>query len=469
MDEPFSPQNAGSAAARFIRPRSQGTKFMIVCLLALLMSIPALFVFMLLSERTERANKVTTEIGDLMGGEQTYLGPVIVVPYTVPAKAFKSPAGATTTTSEISGELVVFPVTGKAEASSVSEVRARSLFRVPVYTSNVHFTADFDLSAVAAQSVSGSILHWDRASVMTAISDSRGARKDIVVKSGSQTLTLSPLIRDGATEGSMAYFSAPMSGVNSGSKLSLEADMSFSGAKRIGILAFAKSTEVSIAGDWNYPSFGGSFLPTERAFHHDASTPLLKGETNLTKGFKATWNIPFIARGLPNVIEMASLTQLNKSELSVTFVEPTNPYQSVSRSLKYAMLFVGIVFLAYFLFESTSKTELHPAQYILVGLAQMTFYLLLLSFAERIGFDAAFVVASAATVILISAYVWMIFKNRTKGLIAFGTFSVLYGLIYLLMRTEDLALLVGSIAAFVILAAVMVMTRNINWYGKEQA
>ena len=182
-------------------------------------------------------------------------------------------------------------------------------------------------------------------------------------------------------------------------------------------------------------------------------------------GFKASWTVPYVARGVAEAGLPSLIGALGATEMSTAFVEPANPYQSVDRSLKYTLLFVGLVFLAYFIFETASDRRLHPAQYVLVGLAQIIFYLLLLSISEQLGFDAAFLIAAAATVGLISLNVSWVFGGIWRFLVAFVLFSGLYGLIYLLMRLEDYALLVGAIASFVAIAAVMYFTRRIDWYG----
>jgi inner membrane protein len=146
-----------------------------------------------------------------------------------------------------------------------------------------------------------------------------------------------------------------------------------------------------------------------------------------------------------------------------------DPYQSVSRSLKYALLFLGLIFLSFFMFEVTTGKRVHPAQYILVGVAQLIFYLLLLSFAERIGFDFGFLLAGAGTVTLLSLNASWVFATKTQGLRALAIFSVLYVLIYLLLRLEDNALLVGALASFLIVAAAMYITRGIDWYSSSAA
>ena len=141
----------------------------------------------------------------------------------------------------------------------------------------------------------------------------------------------------------------------------------------------------------------------------------------------------------------------------------------MSRSVKYWLLFVGLLFLSYFVFEVTSGKRAHLSQYVLVALAHMIFYLLLLSLAERTGFDLGFLVAGSATVLLLSANAKWIFSSLMQGLRALFVFSLLYFFIYLLLRLEDNALLVGAVASFVAIAMVMYFTRSIDWYNSVVA
>ncbi|HEY2858498.1 MAG TPA: inner membrane CreD family protein [Terracidiphilus sp.] len=144
---------------------------------------------------------------------------------------------------------------------------------------------------------------------------------------------------------------------------------------------------------------------------------------------------------------------------------PVEPYRSVDRSLKYILLFEGLVFLTYFTLEVSGGKRMHSAQYVLVGIAQVIFYLLLLSLTEKIGFDLAFLIAGAATVGLLAANAAWVFAKRTHGLRALAAFIPLYGFIYVLLRLKDYALLVGAVASFAAVAATMYFTRSIDWYG----
>jgi inner membrane protein len=97
--------------------------------------------------------------------------------------------------------------------------------------------------------------------------------------------------------------------------------------------------------------------------------------------------------------------------------------------------------------------------------AQLIFYLLLLSVAERIGFDWAFLVAGGATVGLLATNAGWVFGRRRDGLRALATFTAVYGLIYFMLRAEDYALLIGAVASFLAVAAAMRLTRGIDWYS----
>ena len=456
----MSEQQSTTMTAR-MPARSMGLKLLLVCLLALLMSIPALFVFALLSDRTNRAEQVTQEVGGLSGGPQTFLGPVLAVPYRVsaePAAAGKAAEPA------IDGVLVVFPVEGSVSAAVDSEVRQRSLFKVPVYGTDLAFRGRFDLAGAAVYAPQRAVLDWSRAELVLGASDARGAKADIVVSVGDQRMLAAPSItlqdtalaetpEPGARRGSsgLVFFGVPAAFAGPDATFEAAAALKFTGAERLAVLAFAKTTTFEAKGDWPDPSFDGGFLPTTR--------------TVSEQGFTGQWSVPFIARGVPAAGGPEAISRLGQTSLGVSFIEPANPYQSVARSLKYALMFVGLVFLAYFLFETMAKKRVHPAQYVLIGLAQIIFYLLLLSIAERIGFDGAFAISAGATVALISAYAGWVFESRRQGVIALVAFTGLYALIYVLMRLEDFALLIGALTSFAAIAAVMYFTRGIDWYG----
>ena len=435
--------------------RSIGVKLIVVCFLAFVMTIPALFVWLLIDDRSSRADQVMKEIGGMVGGPQTFLGPILAVPYTIPNAPGKPPTH---------GVYVVFPARAEATVNTATEVRHRSLFEVPVYRSEIGFNASFDLTGVPANAPDNASLDWSRAELLVGASDPRGAQSDVSMTAGGKTYSLGPgaamsslyVDTEQGNEMPLSFFGTPaVAEAQPDAKFDVSATLKFTGAQRLALLAFGKTTSVMIKGDWPHPSFNGGVLP---------------GTQNLSgTGFEATWTVPFIARGVPAEGSSDIVRHLGKAAMGVSFVELADPYQSVTRSLKYALLFIGLVFLSYFLFEVSSRRRIHPAQYLLIGIAQIIFYLLLLSIAERLGFDWAFLIAAVATVGLISSYAGWVFASRKYGLRALGSFSLLYAFIYLLLRLEDEALLLGAVASFAAISAVMYFTRHMDWYSSSAA
>ena len=161
----------------------------------------------------------------------------------------------------------------------------------------------------------------------------------------------------------------------------------------------------------------------------------------------------------------ASNEQPSEQPTSVLGIHLADSYRSMRRSVHYITLFLGLVFLTYFLLEVLSGKSVHTAQYALVGVAQTIFYLLLLSFSEHLGFDLSFLIAGVSTVALLSINTDWIFRSRKLAMRALAAFSLLYTFIYVLLRVEAYALLVGALASFVAVAAAMYITRNVDWYG----
>jgi inner membrane protein len=435
--------------------RSMGLKLFVVCFLALVMTIPALFVWGLIDDRSHRANEVVTEVGRVVGGPQTFLGPVLAIPFVVPR---------TIATPPDRGVYVIFPTTGEAVVTTKTEVRHRSLFKVPVYRSDIMFKASFDLTDVPANAPDGAILDWQRAEFLVGASDARGAQSDISLTADGKVATLTPaaalqsiaVMLEQGEQTQLVFFGTPARNIaQPNTRFDATAALKFTGAQRLAVLAYGKTTAITLKGDWPHPSFEGAFLSGTQSVND--------------QGFAATWSVPFIARSVPAEGASDVIARLGHTAIGVSFVELADPYQSVTRSLKYAVLFVGLVFLSYFLFEVTSGQRVHPAQYILIGVAQMVFYLLLLSIAERLGFDFGFLIAAVATVSLISAYAGWIFHGRKYGLRALASFSSLYAMIYALLRLEDEALLVGALASFAAIAAVMYFTRHMDWHASTAA
>ena len=471
--------------------RSLGLKLVAVCGLVMLMAIPLMFISFISFERSNRADEVTAEVSERYGGEQYVSGPMIVAPYIQ-----KSPEGHVTE----SGHYAVFAENGTADFSGLTtQIRKRSLFKVPTYSGEGTLTGQF--ASVTSLDTGGAKILWDKAQIVVALSDVRGLKKDVLltlpngstrkfepantdsapnyknvaVEAAIETTAMSweerqdlrhakiaaqnyqrhGWLRDYKTQ---SYLSVPAGDlVTSNKNFTLKVGVALSGARRLGVTPFAQSTDLLMSADWGDPGFEGGFPPSEREI--------------MEKGFSAEWSVPYLRRGIRAHGKAHQLPALSGSEklMIVQFVSTDDPYQTVNRALKYAVLFIGMVFLSYFLFEVIVGVPVHVAQYLLIGLAQSIFYLLLLAFSEHIGFTLAFIVASGATITATAGYAGAVFGHKKYILRAGLVFALVYGLLYTLMRMQDFALMIGALASFIAIAGTMYLTRNIDWYGKNKA
>jgi inner membrane protein len=461
-----------------------GAKAILVFALAVLMAIPGVFIFTLVLDRQHRAEAVTEQISALQGGSQQLLGPLLIAPYSTPKPPTTDDKGVSHPQAPDTGWYVVSPDHAAVDVKLKTSTLHRSIFNVPVFEAQAAIDATFAPPPADLNLPAGSTVNWQAARLVVGFSDLRGAKSDVTGvftdPSGKTPVVFNPTSglglgspgapttasgdtptptrasaasSEGRSSSGYGLVEAPGAAVAASKGGTLHMDLRFTGARRLGVMPFAKSTVVKVAGDWAAPSLDGAFPAEDRKL--DAN------------GFTASWSIPFIARGLSDhgSDDALSLSQLGAKDIGVSLVPANDPYQTMMRALKYAVMFVGLVFLTFFVFEALSGTRLHAAQYLLVGLAQMVFYLLLLSLSEYVGFDGAFAVAAGGTVLLMALYAHAAFRSRARGVQALVVFGAVYGLIYLLMRLEDFALLAGSLASFGGLAGAMYLTRNLDWYG----
>ena len=218
-------------------------------------------------------------------------------------------------------------------------------------------------------------------------------------------------------------------------------------------LPLGEETTVNVDSPWVSPSFTGAFLPEKRVLD--------------SEGFEASWYILSLARGYPQQWirgEIDPYTLLT-SGFGVDLMIPVDSYLKTQRSVKYGILYIFLPFVTFFLFEVFLREKIHPLQYLLVGFAVCLFYLLLLSLSEHLGFGPAYLLASLAVAALISFYSCTVLTTWRKGIIMAPVLVSAFGFLYVLLQSEDYALLIGSLGLFAILAAVMVITRKVDWYG----
>lgn len=443
---------------RFIR--SPGFKFFLVLLLVLLLMIPLGLIWFLVSDRETRANAVKQEVAGTWGREQHISGPFLVVPYSVKVMVTQ---GDKQTEQFIERRAVFLPDRLDIKGEARTEIRQRSIYDVTVYGAKLALEGRFsnpDFSLVDTDIAS---VRWRDAIIALAISDVSGLKEGTALTLGAnRSIPFEPStgLPYNAPEGIHARIGGGANPDEPPGALDFRFNLALNGSSTLDFAPVGRETVVSIASNWPHPSFSGAFLPETRNIRSD--------------GFGATWQVPHLARSVPQVWSLsggavggASLDRFSPYQFGVQFYVPIDYYDLVNRAAKYGIMFLAVAFLAVFVLELTSGKRVHPAQYVLVGLAMILFYALLLSLAEHFGFPRAYLAASAATTAMLSLYVGYALSSQLRGLIMLCVFLILYGLLYLILRLEDYALLAGAVAGFVMLTVTMFATLRVNWSGEE--
>jgi inner membrane protein len=456
--------------ASLIPSGSLGLKMLLVCFLVLLMGVPLMFVESLVRDRQGRAQAVTGELSERAGGAQIVGGPMLLVPYA--RSETYSDNNGVSRERIVRGSFVVFAKTGSVEAvlrAGAEEERRRGIYRATGYAAETQISAEF-APLEALEGVDPAYrFDWSGAQVAMFVRDARAVRSAAVLQfADGGTAMLEPLadLSLAAPENyhesggyvppaTLQAFAAPAPFNSAPENFSVRTTLTLGGAQAFSVGAFAQDTTVTISGDRRDASAQGYFQTSEAMEISE-------------NGFSATWRTPFIARGLEKAADMTrfNLSSVASRDMGVSFVAADDVYQGVVRAVRYAIMFIGIVFLGTLIFEALSGKKAHPAQYLLVGLAQCVFYLLLLSITEIIGFPSAFAIAAGSTVALLAFYAGASSRSLSVGLTALMGLGLLYGVMYVLMTIEDFAFFAGSVVAFLVIAGAMIATSRINWYGR---
>lgn len=421
-------------------------RFAVSGLLVLVLQIPIGLISHTVDERRERRDEAIAEVTRTWGGPQEVLGPLVTIPITrrwLDEK--KEPHEEVTLLRVLPREL---HVTGKARI----ETRRRGIFDVPLYVADLHLEGTFVLPTDHDRTKGNTevVANWDQAQVAIGLTDVGAIRHASALRLGDAGQTLEP---GPGTAGFLdSGLHAAAVGAKPGATLRFSVDLTFGGHGRLAFVPTGDETHVELSSPWPHPSFDGAALPVERRV--DAT------------GFGARWSRLHLGRNFPSTWfdEQVTHARLGAAAFGVTMVSPVDTYRANDRAVKYQLLFISLTFLAFTLIELLSALRVHSIQYLLVGFALCLFFLLLLSLSEHVGFARAYVTAAVATVALIGGYVRVVLGDPRRGLAIGALLATLYGFLFVLLRIEEYALLVGSIGLFFVLALVMALTRRVNWY-----
>lgn len=451
--------------------RSPGIKLLLVGLVALVLVIPLFMVYALVSDRESQSHTAQAAITAGWGGAQAVAGPVLVVPFTsIDTETELVDGQQRTRTVQRREELYISPLSHHATAKLTPERRGYSIYASVIYQAALAGTAQFALPTDLQRfGVERGQLLLDQAELRFGVIDPRGLQTDAQVTAGGRKVELQPGKGLVSTGGSGFYGFVEWDGA----PVAVAYSYGLRGSRNLALIPRGGNTEWRVESTWPHPSFGGSFLPDDK----DVSP----------KGFTASYRVPNLALGqaLATTEDFGAVTegvtetydardalaQANSMAASIGLIEPVDLYSQVDRSVKYGFLFIGFTFLAFLMFDVVGGARVATAEYLLTGAGLVLFFVLLLAFAEVIGFAWAYVVASTAVIGLLTAYSAAVLRSRRRAGFIGALLVGLYALIYVLLSLEALSLVIGSVLLFLALAGVMYATRNVDWsqVGRSEA
>jgi inner membrane protein len=448
--------------------RTPGFKLGLAIAIAFVLTIPLFSIYLLSYDRQSQSREAAASITSGWGGSQAMNGPLLVIPYRATATETVVENGKSVTRSnQVMRELTLAPETVELTTALSPQVRKRSIYEAVVYDARVAGKARFAFPPDLARSgVELAQMDLSRAEVRFGLSDPRGLGANPRVSAGGTALRLQPGGGSGGGRGFFAWIDA-----SSLISAPLPVDFAFDlrGNGSIALAPQAGDTRWTVRSSWPSPSFGGDFLPALRQVSD--------------KGFTASYSIGNLALGrslvsttdagaAPTSPPESDRSYVEKTRIAqsadISLIQPVDLYSQVNRAVKYGFLFIGFTFLALLMFDVIGGVRVSAVEYLLMGAALVLFFVLLLAFAEVIGFTPAYILAAAAIAGLNTAYSAAVLGSWRRSAFIGALLAGLYAVLYILLSLEAYSLLIGSLLLFAALAGVMYATRRIDWGARRE-
>ena len=422
-------------------------KIFLLLLLSLLLMVPVQSIMELNRERQIYRNQAIQSIMASSSGPQRLMGPVIVQPYT------------RSVTVEQEGKRFVrqeqtyrYLLPEQLDVQATMEVTPRKLgiYQAQVYQTRLSLSGRLPTAAQLQESAplaGDDELVAGKPYLSLVLSDARGINSVPELQLGKQRTPFAPGARLGST---LAGIHAPLDSLPQQDG-TFHLELNLQGMNELEVVPLGRESKLQLAGNWPHPNFIGDFLPASRSLNQE--------------GFNASWQTSWFATDMESRFNRA----MNGGEgvlptFSVSLVQPVDHYQLNERAAKYALLFIGLTFISFFMFELLKGLRVHPIQYALVGMGLAIFYLVLLALTEHLGFGWAYLVAALASVLLNGFYLSHVLGGPKQGIGFAALLGLVYAILYSLLQAEEIALLLGALLLFATLALIMLLTRKLDWY-----
>ena len=424
------------------------TKPVIIFVMLLLLLIPISFISSLTTDRVFVKHEAMQSILEPMGGELRIDGLLLSIPFKFLSEEFLNDGDKTKKiVSEKIDKIVITPQFYSVKTQINPYNLKRGIFSVPVFDADIKIHANFKVDASYLNINESSIL-WDEAVLILG-----GANKSFTafpsLKIDGKELEQSYINPQSSPFSHNIYFKIPSDILKK--EFEIDGNLSVQGGEKLYFTPLAKDNTFEIKSSWSSPSFSGGWLPKERDVRQD--------------GFDASYKIAGLSTNFaPAWIASQQPYDPKFESVNIGFIEPVNNYSLMKRCITYAILFIAVPFLAIFICEIYSRVRIHPVQYLLIGVADVLFYLLTLSFSEHISFFMSYLIATIVVCLAVLLYAAAIFRGKKWGVFIAAVQLVSYCLLYGILQSQDYALLLGSVMIFAVIAMLMYLTRKIDWY-----
>ncbi len=398
-----------------------------------------------INDRQKYREDAVKSIEASYAGPQTVIGPVLIRPYTQTTVTIEDGEKGTRKKIERVTAMTAtsFPNVLDVRGKLTPTERRHGLYTVTVYEFAGHLKGSVEI----VQPQTTGKVEWGEPYLAMSVEDVRGivGTPTVLVNGMSETMF------QGAesTLGWQPNLRVPLRGVKElKGHVEFAIDMNLAGTEQLSVAPVGHSNHMELNSPWRSPLFAGQFLPRTRDVGGD--------------GFSAAWDVSSLATGTQVQMESKPVKPIDL--INVSLLTPIDAYKLSDRATKYGILFVVLTFGGFFLFEMMKHLPIHPVQYLLVGFGLAIFFLLLVSFSEHTAFALAYLVSSAACIGLLTFYLSYVLRSMTRGVGFCVMLTTLYAAVYGLLISEDNALIMGSLMLFAVLAAVMVVTRKVDWY-----
>lgn len=434
-------------------------KMACITILVLLLLIPLAMVQSVLRERLQRRDAAVREITSTWGREQVVMGPVLIIPYKYNQKTWKDQIvnGRVERVEAIETarhQAFFLPAVFKADGQLKPDRLHRGIYETVVYSGTLNLSGSFDRPNFDEWDVDPQMILWEEAEIAVSITDLRGAKESLNITFADQEIPFKPGRKMEGFENSIY---AQIGNLNlQMDRIPFELSLTLNGSRSLRFAPVGVNNDVQLSSKWPDPSFQGAFLPATR----DVGS----------EGFRAHWLVSYYGRSYPQQwTDRAAINAdvVASSLFGVALVPSLDSYRHVERAIKYGILLIALLFTAFFLFEILSAVRIHPFRYTLVGIALCLFYLGLLALSEVTSFGTAYWVGAAVSVAMIALYCARVMRSALRAGIVAAGLGLIYAFIYVILRLQDYSLLVGTAGLFLVLAIVMYVTRNIDWYARD--